>query len=547
MENLIKVARGLLPADVVFKGGSLLNVFTESWVQADLAVYQGKIAGIGCYQGKQEINCQNKFIVPGLIEGHLHLESSQLLPRHLAWEAARHGTSAIVADPHEILNVCGLTGLEFMLQEAEDLPLDLFFTLSSCVPASPFEENGANLKAEDLQSYWDHPRILGLAEMMNFPGVLAGEPEVLDKIQAASGRGKFIDGHAPGLSGRDLNAYVAAGIYSDHECISWPEAREKLELGQWIMIREGSAARNLQDLLPLWESPYAQRCMLVSDDLAAETLVQSGHLDRIIRQALALGMDPIKTIKMASFNPAQYFNLAQRGALAPGYRADLLVLSDLPGFVLEMVYKNGQPIAPQCGVNPWQEKIKHTVQIKPPASLQMGTRPIIQMTAGQLLTQEGGLAAGIDLEQDVLQVEVWERYRRTGHRCGAYLQGYGLQRGAIAQSISHDSHNLIGVGTNVRDLQMAFERLQELQGGVVMVLEGQVQEELALPLGGLMSEAPVAEVIASWQRLKALAWSWGVRSELDPFMALSFLALPVIPELKLTTQGLVRVSEFKWI
>lgn len=559
LRRRLQAARGEVPADLVLTGGWVANVYTGEWLRQDVAVFDGVILGWGDYAGPR-IEVQGRYLLPGLIDGHLHLESSMLTPRELARALLPLGTTTIVADPHEIANVWGNSGLDYLLDASRGLPLDIFFMLPSCVPASPLETAGARLEAADLRRYRDHPRVLGLAEVMNFPGVVSGDGGLLAKIALFPDRPK--DGHAPLLSGKDLNAYRLAGIASDHECTQLAEAREKLELGFYVMLRQGSLAKNLADLLPAVNSATLRRTMLVTDDCQPGDLLKFGHLNHLLKKAVSGGMAPLAAITMATLNPAEYFGLKDRGALAPGLKADLVVVEDLKDFRIDKVLKNGRLWVdqgrllaeldlPEVAVPelPLQVKNLSLEAFYPPAS--EGLVKVIGLIPGQLLTEKRLMPAPIrdgrlvaDPSRDLLKLAVVERHRGSGNLGLGLVQGFGLRRGALASSVAHDSHNLIAVGAQEADMLKALEHVMELKGGLAVVAEGQVLADLPLPLAGLMSPAPLEEVAGACALLKAAYRTLG--GELpDPFMALSFLALPVIPELKLTDLGLVEVSRFQ--
>jgi adenine deaminase len=558
-QQRLKVARGEAPADLVLSGARVACVYTGEWRQTDVALFDGVIAGLGDYPGPR-LDISGRYLLPGLIDGHLHLESSMLTPRELSRALLPLGTTAVVADPHEIANVWGTQGLDYLLAASEGLALDIFFMLPSCVPASPLETAGAGLEALDLHPYVDHPRVVGLAEVMNFPGVVAGDP----------GLGKMIalfphlpvDGHAPLLSGKGLNAYRLAGIDSDHECTQAGEAREKLELGFHIMLREGSLAKNLADLLPVVNPATLPRLMLVTDDCHPEDLLHNGHLNHLLRLAVSLGLDPLAAITMATLNPANYFQLHDRGAVAPGLAADLVVVEDLQTFSIDKVLKNGKLLVDGGRLTAGLELPPYTtpvptMQVKMPG-LDAFSPPaegdlvkVIGLIPGQLLTEkrvvatpirDGRLAA--DPGRDLLKLAVVERHRHTGNLGLGLVQGFGLQQGALASSVAHDSHNIVVVGADEADMLQAVEHLVKLKGGLAVVAGGRVLADLPLPIAGLISPRPLEEVAAAYGRLQEAYRSLGGDLQ-DPFMALSFLALPVIPALKLTDLGLVDVNKFQ--
>ena len=552
--NLAQIARGEKQADLVLKNASYVNVFTNQVETADIAITDGLIAGVGNYQGKQEIDVRGKVLVPGFIDGHIHLESSLISPAEFVKAVLAHGTTAVVIDPHEITNVMGTKGLQYMLQATENLPVDVFFMLPSCVPATSLDEAGANLTWRDINPFYKHPRVLGLAEMMNYYGVIHGEQSVLTKLASAQQKGKRIDGHAPGLGGKDLEAYVACGIGSDHECSSLPEAKAKLSLGQYIMIREGTAAQNLAALAPLLTPQYAQRCMFCTDDKHPNDLLDKGHIDYIVRNAvLCHGADPVIAVKVSSFQAAQYFHLDNRGAIAPGYMADIVAVDNLQNFQVQQVWKKGicrykdgvvvpfdvPPVAAEL-----EEAAQHTFHVQPVTEEHFkttGKLGVLGLVPGEIISTDNGQAEHISLEQDVLKIAVIERHHYTGHIGLGYVQGYGLKHGAVATSVAHDSHNLIVVGTNEADMVVAANQIIRQQGGIAVVDKGQVLANVVLEIAGVMSNVPLKQMNEQLENAKMQAKALGVKDGIDPFMTLSFISLPVIPSLRLTTHGLVRV------
>jgi adenine deaminase len=561
MERLpkrLRVARGEEPAELVLTGGRVANVFTGEWQETDVALCDGVIAGLGDYAGPR-LSVIGRYILPGLIDGHLHLESSMLTPRELARALLPLGTTTVVADPHEIANVWGTRGLDYLLDSSAGLPVDFFFMLPSCVPATPLETSGESLETRDLEPYLRHPRVLGLAEVMNFPGLVAGDSGLLAKI-ALFPEGP-VDGHAPLLSGKALNAYRLAGIGSDHECTILAEAQEKLRLGFYLMLREGSLAKNLFDLLPAVTPVNLRRTMLVTDDSHPEDLVRTGHLNHLLRQAVSWGLDPLAAITMVTLNPAEYFRLRDRGAVAPGLAADLVVVEDLKEFHIDKVLKNGklavdqgkmvaEPKAPPIPAPTSSMDVKGLCleAFSPPATGR--TAKVIGLVPGQLLTEKRLLAAPIregrlatDPGRDILKLAVVERHHGTGHLGLGLVQGFGLRQGALAASVAHDSHNIVVVGGNEADMLQAVSHLVDLGGGMTVVAGGRVVADLALPIAGLISPEPLEQVAAAYGALQAAYQGLGGTLP-DPFMALSFLALPVIPALKLTDLGLVDVDRF---
>ena len=558
-QRIIDVAAGRTPADLVIKNASFVNVFSNRISQGDIAIAEGLFVGIGQYEGLQQIDATGKIIVPGFLDAHIHLESSLVTPHEFAKAVLPHGTTTVITDPHEIANVMGTDGIEYMLQASEDLPVDVRFMLPSCVPATPMDESGANLDYRAIDSFYDHPRVQGLAEMMNFPGVVAGDSQVIEKIVASQAHHKKIDGHAPGLSGNDLNAYISAGVYSDHECSDFEDALAKLERGQFIMIREGTAARNLDALLPLLTPQYADRCMFCCDDKHPSDLLELGHIDYIVRKAIAKGVDPIIAIKVACHNAARYFLLNNRGAIALGYLADFMIIDNFENFTIEEVYKKGVLMYkdgkvqdfPAPTISPYLEDMAHDTFHVPQLSakdfLEKRPRAVLGMIPGEIVTEDRGYADGINVEKDILKIAVIERHKNTRHIGIGYINGYGLKRGAVATSISHDSHNIIAVGANEEDIALAVNRVIENKGGIVVVDEGKITGELVLSIAGIMSEDPLEKVNQDLENAKAAAFQLGVNPGVDPFMTLSFMALPVIPTLRLTTRGVIDVISQQYV
>jgi adenine deaminase len=559
LPRLLRVARGNEPAELVLTGGRVANVYTGEWQETDVALCDGVIVGVGDYAGPK-LSVAGRYILPGFIDGHLHLESSMLTPWELSKALLPLGTTTVVADPHEIANVWGTRGLDYLLAGSEGLPVDFFFMLPPCVPATPLETSGASLEAEDLKPYLHHPRVLGLAEVMNFPGVVAGDPGLLAKI------GLFpqgpLDGHAPLLSGKALNAYRLAGIGSDHECTVLAEAQEKLRKGFYVMLREGSLAKNLADLLPAVTPASLRRTMLVTDDSHPEDLLLTGHLNHLLKKAVAWGLDPLAATTMVTLNPAEYFRLHDRGAVAPGLVADLVVVEDLREFHMDKVLKNGKLVVDQGKLIAWPEISTESAKLSPinvkeivleafsPLATE-STAKVIGLIPDQLLTEKRLLPAPIregrlatDSTRDILKLAVVERHHGTGNLGLGLVQGFGLRRGALASSVAHDSHNLVVVGASESDMLQAVHHLVKLGGGMAVVADGEVIADLALPIGGLMSLLNLEEVAAAYGALQE-AYRTLEGKLADPFMALSFLALPVIPSLKLTDLGLVDVDRFQ--
>jgi adenine deaminase len=561
LKDRIAVARGLKKADLVLKGGRIVNVHSGEMYRADVAVHRGKIAGLGEYEGKETIDVSNKFVLPGLIDSHLHLESSMLTPAEFARAALPHGTTAVVADPHEIANVLGTRGLDYMLAASEGLPLDFYFMLPSCVPATRLETSGARLAARDLMPFLEHERVLGLAEMMNYPGLLACAPDVLAKLRGFSGT--IIDGHAPELSGKDLAAYIGTGISSDHECTTADEAKEKVRLGMTVYIREGSAAKDLEALLPAVTPENSRFFCLATDDLQAEDL-RSGSIDQVVRKAVRLGLSPVIAVQMATINPGQHFCLKRKGAVLPGYDADMIVIDDFDAFSVHLVFKNGALVAENGKVLARISVPRHappmkTVKIKPMTMEHFRLRAktdkarVIEIVPDRIETRQSVMSISSrngyvvsDTEHDVLKLLVIERHRATGNVGFGLVKGFGLKSGAIASTVAHDSHNIIVVGTNDEDMFAAVSAIKKLQGGMVAVKKEKVMAALPLPLAGLISDRPAGVVAAQMKDVRRAARQLGAALD-EPFSALSFLALPVVPELKLTNKGLVDVKQFTFV
>ena len=563
LKRIIDVAAGRVKADLVLKNAMVMNVFTERLERRDVAVCGDRIAGLGLYDGEHEIDLSGRIIVPGFMDGHMHLESSLITPAQYERGALPHGTTGVFADPHEIANVAGTDGLDYMMKLCEGLDLRVHFNLPSCVPAAPLEESGETLEAAELRPYYEKDNVTGLAEVMNSVGVTMGDEKLLNKLADAQAQGKTIDGHAPFLGGKELNAYAAAGIRSDHECTNAAEAIEKISKGQWIMIREGTAAKNLSALIRLTQAPYCYRAMFCTDDRHPEDLLFDGHMDSILRRAVAMGADPFKAVRMCTLNPAAYFGLPNFGAVAPGYIADLVVLNDLSDFNVEQVYiggrlvaENGRALREDYPPLPENERILRSFHM-PPVDRAKLTIPeiksalrVIGLKRHELLTEEmiidpspeGRRHNGIDVNSDILKAVVFERHHDTGHVGVGYIHGYGLKSGAVATSVAHDSHNLIVIGTNEEDIALAAETVRQMQGGLVVVNGGRVLESLPLQIAGLMSPLPIEEVNARLQRLKKAASALGVSRDIDPFMTLAFVSLPVIPVLRLNGKGLIHVN-----
>ena len=557
--RVIAVAAGREKADLVLKNATYVNVFSNELCHGDIAVAEGLIVGMGEYSGNTEVDMGGKIVLPGFVDAHIHLESSLVSPTEFAKAVLPHGTTTVITDPHEIANVMGTDGIEYMLQATEDLPVDVRFMLPSCVPATPLDESGANLDYRAIDSFYDHPRVQGLAEMMNFVGTINGDPQVVEKIVASQAHHKKIDGHAPDLQGNDLNAYIAAGVYSDHECHDVKDAIAKLERGQFIMIREGTAARNLEALMPLLTGKYADRCMFCTDDKHPNDLLEKGHIDYIVKKAISLGADPITAVKVACHNAARYFLLNNRGGISPGYLADFVIIDNFQDFNIEQVYKKGVLMVdhgeiqdfPSPEIEPYlverAHKTFHVAALTAEDFAEKRPRGIIGMVDGEITTVDAGYSDRIDVEYDVLKIAVVERHKNTHHIGIGYIQGYGLKSGAVATSISHDSHNIIVVGTNETDMAAAVNRVVELNGGIVVWDGGQPVAEVPLAIAGIMSDEPLVTVNEKLETAKDAAHKLGVNPGIDPFMTLSFMALPVIPSLRITTRGVFDVTTQSYV
>ncbi len=562
----IKAARSEKKAELVLKNANIVNVFINALEKADVAIEDGIIVGIGEYEGETEIDLEGKYLCPGFIDGHIHIESSFLCGANFEKAVLPHGTTAIITDPHEIANVAGIKGIKFMMETTENLSLSVYFTLPSCVPSTDLDESGAILEAEDLYSLYSSPRVVGLSEVMNVYGTIHGDKKVLQKIVDCKVNGKVVDGHAPDVKGKDLNAYIVAGVQSDHECTDIQEAMEKLKRGQYIMIREGTAAHNLKALLPLFKEPYCQRCMLVTDDKHPDDLLRLGHIDDIIRKAISFGVDPLIAIKMATLVPSQYFKLEKMGAVAPGFKADLLVLSNLDSLRIEKVYKSGKLIVENGKViqssklsidSSDYEEVLHSfhlneITIEDLQLHQQGENErVICLMPNELLTTEKiipfqkqeGMAPGVNTKEGIVKLAVFERHKNTNHAGLGFLGNYPLKKGAVTSSIAHDSHNLIVAGTRDEDMVLAANTVIQNQGGLAFVVDGKVLGEVELPIAGLMSFKDAETLSKKMNQMKQILSEYGINSDIDPFMTLAFVSLPVIPELRLNTFGLIDVEK----
>lgn len=557
-QRIIAVAAGREKADLVLKNAKYLNVFSNEFLCGDIAVANGLIAGVGKYDGKTEIDVSGKLVLPGFIDAHIHLESSMVTPAEFAKAVVAHGTTTVITDPHEITNVMGIDGVEYMIQASQNLPIDVHFMMPSCVPATEIDESGAELDCKDIDLYLDNKKVLGLAEMMNYVGVINGDKNVLSKIVTSQAHHKKIDGHAPELSGNDLNAYIAAGVYSDHECSTFENALEKLRKGQFIMIREGTAAHNLKALMPLLTQQYYSRCMFATDDKHPSDLLYGGHIDYIVKQALKNGADPIVALKTATHHAARYFLLNNKGAIASGYLADIVVVDNLEDFNVETVFKRGKLVfdgeVKDFSAPTVDEKLAekcfdtfHLDSVTPSSFKVDGKLGLIGLVGGELLTRNIGTADKIDVENDILKIACIERHKGTNHIGVGYVKGYSLKSGAVATSVAHDSHNIITVGCNDDDIAVAVNAIKDSKGGIAVVENGKIKALLELPIAGLMSDEPLTTVNEKLENAKLSAYELGADKSIDPFMTLSFLSLPVIPSLRITTKGVFDAENWKML
>ena len=557
-QRIIAVAAGREKADLVLKNAKYLNVFSNEFLSGDIAVANGLIAGVGKYDGKTEIDVSGKLVLPGFIDAHIHLESSMVTPAEFAKAVVAHGTTTVITDPHEITNVMGIDGVEYMIQASQNLPIDVHFMMPSCVPATELDESGAELDCKDIDLYLDNKKVLGLAEMMNYVGVINGDKNVLSKIVTSQAHHKKIDGHAPELSGNDLNAYIAAGVYSDHECSTFENALEKLRKGQFIMIREGTAAHNLKALMPLLTQQYYSRCMFATDDKHPSDLLYGGHIDYIVKQALKNGADPIVALKTATHHAARYFLLNNKGAIASGYLADIVVVNNLEDFNVETVFKRGKLVfdgeVKDFSAPTVDEKLAekcfdtfHLDSVTPSSFKVDGKLGLIGLVGGELLTRNLGTADKIDVENDILKIACIERHKGTNHIGVGYVKGYSLKSGAVATSVAHDSHNIITVGCNDEDIAVAVNAIKDSKGGIAVVENGKIKALLELPIAGLMSDEPLTTVNEKLENAKLSAYELGADKSIDPFMTLSFLSLPVIPSLRITTKGVFDAENWKML
>lgn len=562
--SMIDVAMGRVKAQLVFKNINVINVFTEEIYKADVAIHDGYIAGIGEYSGAVELDMEGKYICPGFIDGHVHIESSMVTPGEFARAVMPRGTTTIIADPHEIANVKGIAGIKYIIEGSENIPLDIFIMLPSCVPSTPFENSGSVLKAEDLLEIINHPKVLGLGELMDFPSVITCEKNIINKVVLAKNAHKMMDGHAPGISGKELNAYILPGVRTEHECSTAEEAIERLRLGMFIMLREGSAARNVLNLLPAVTDATLSRCLFCTDDRHPEDILNHGHIDNNIRLAVQNGFDPVKAIQMATINAARCYNLQNIGAIAPGYKANMVILNSLMDMDIYQVYKKGRLVAENGkalfdirSIN--DSRMRNSVNIKKLEQNSFdighieGLANVIGLMPHSLVTNKLTLKV-ISIEEkyfdedenSLLKIAVVERHHQTGNIGLGLVKGMGLQNGAIASSVAHDSHNIVVIGDNDTDMLAAVNHLQSIGGGICIASEGEIIHSLSLPIAGLMSDLTLEVVDERLREMLKKAYSMGVSREYDPFMTLAFLALPVIPELKITDLGLFDTTEYKF-
>ena len=557
----IEISLGKKPVDLLLKNGRLVNVLSGEIHPVSLAVYEGRVVGFGEYDARETVDLEGRYLAPGFIDGHLHLESSMLSIPEFARNVVPQGTTSVVADPHEIANVLGVAGIRYMLDSSEGLALRVFLMVPSCVPATPFETSGAELLHQDMEPFKNHPRVLGLAEMMNFPGVIMADPEVLAKISVFSDKVK--DGHAPGLGGKELSAYVHAGIGSDHECTTLEEAREKLRMGMRIMIRQGSAAKNLDALLPLINDHNSRNCFFVTDDTDPRDLVEKGHLAGLVKSAIGQGVDPVRAIQMASVNPATYFRIEGLGALAPGYLADILVLDDLDTVTIDRVYHAGRLVAEKGEFKgkdePRPTSLSGSINVDwnnvKDLSIKAGGTSVrvIEVVPGQIVTRhtvsEASIKDGVavaDPVRDILKIAVIERHRGTGAFSIGFIRGFGLKQGAIASTVAHDAHNIIVVGANDADMLRVAREVADMGGGMAVSSSDAITARLPLPIAGLMSGETARKVDEQLAGVVRAAQQLGCTLE-NPFATLSFMALTPIPELKLTDQGLFDSVNFCFV
>ena len=562
LDDIIAVGRGGKPADLLIRNARVVDVLSGEIIDTDVALHGGRVAGFGHYEALSYMDLEGRYLCPGFIDGHIHIESSMLTPPEFARAVVGHGTTSVVIDPHEIANVLGIEGINYMLRSSAGLPVTIYVMLPSCVPATRMETSGAELTSGDLTLLLSRDRVIGIAEMMNYPGVIAGDHEVLNKIRIAGGR--RVDGHAPGLGGKDLCAYIDAGIHSDHECVTAAEALEKLRLGMYIMIREGTTEKNLKELIKIVTPQNSRRFMFVTDDRHPGDLLEEGHVDHLVRMAIAEGIDPVTAVQMATINTAEYFRLQDVGAVAPGYQADFAIVDDLERVTVSRVIKNGKVVADRGRAQDFEAEppvrgIRGTVNIDNDSIVDLsvaagGARmKVIGIVPGQIVTErlivepkvEGGMAVA-DTDRDILKMAVVERHTASGNVGLGFVRGMGLERGAIASSVAHDSHNVIVVGASDSDMRAAVIEIARMNGGAAVVVNGRPLASLPLPVAGLMSDQPIKGVAAAAREVIGAAAELGCRLP-DPLISLSFLALPVVPSFKLTDRGLVDVEKFELV
>ena len=546
--------------ELVLKNGTIIDVKERKLIKGDLAVSKGKIAGIGSFSGEQEVDCSGKYLCPGFIDAHVHIESSMATPLEFARAVMPHGTTTVIADPHELVNVKGNEAMKYILDATENIPLSVYVMMPSSIPATPFETNGVDFTAEDMKQWKDHERVLGLGEVMCYPAVLAGDPEIFDKLRLC--QGMVIDGHAPGLTGKDLETYVKAGVMTDHECTSYEEAEEKCHAGMKILVREGSAARNAGGIIPglLGKPEDISNYMFCTDDKHLDTIANEGHISYNVKRSIQLGMNPVDAVAMATYHAASAYGLDQIGVLKKGKDADIVVLDSLEDVSVDQVYRKGRRVGAamfEMEAAPVEESMLHTVVLSDVSADKIqvkasGKVPVIGMVSGQIVTEflreevpsENGLFVP---NEEYSKLCVFERHRGTGNAKAAPLKGYGITGGAIATSVAHDSHNIIAAGDNDEDILAAVKMMEKMQGGYVLVSDGEVKGTLPLPVAGLLSMESSEEIQKNIDDMLKKAWDMGISKEIDPFITLSFMALPVIPELRLTDQGLVDVTNFQFI
>ena len=560
IKDMIEISGGGKRVDLLLKNARVINTFSGDIHKTSVAIHKGKVVGFGVYAAKQVIDLKGSYLAPGFIDGHVHIESSMVKIPEFAKVVLPHGTTSAVIDPHEIANVLGLDGIKYMLASSVNSVLGVYVMLPSCVPATSLETAGAELTAHDLELLLNDERVLGIGEMMNYPGVIFRDEEVLMKIAIAGN--KVIDGHAPMLKDKHLYAYISAGIRSDHECTDVEEAREKLRAGMYIMIREGTAAKNLKGLLPLVNSENSRKFVFVTDDRHLDDIFRQGHIDYLVRTAIQLGVEPIRAIQMATINTAEYFGIKNLGAIVPGYDADMVVFDDIKKLKISKVFKKGRLVANNGLIEPrvireYEGKTRGTVNVKWIEHEDFALKAegkyarVINIIPNQIVTkssvepvkQDGGYISS-DTEKDILKIAVIERHMASGRVALALVKGFGLKKGAIASSVSHDSHNIVVIGTHDGDMYTAAVQVVKMQGGIVAALNGQVLEALPLPVAGLMSDRSAEFVREKQKRLNEIAKMLGSKID-DPFMAMSFLTLPPIPELRITDRGLIDAVAFK--